>query len=219
MAESRNMPDPQLESVEQVADGWIKKYLLHYRLPDGRAYTYEAISRKPKDEYIAMLRGIPKGPASLQAPDAVCIVPRTEDNRLVAIKEFRYALNEWCIQFPSGLIDPGETIEQAVERELREETGYALSRDGQGRAHVNPLEQPGYSSAGLSEESVQVVYVHVENEPHLGQQTESSEYIEVFTVPVNDVPGFLAQNQLPMGTRAQLIFECFSRNVKRYGIA
>ncbi len=212
------MAEPRLERVEQVSEGWIKKYLLHYTLPDGRPYTYEAVSRKPLERYEASLRDNASPPAHKQDPDAVCIVPRTSDNRLVAIKEFRYAINNWCIQLPAGLIDSGESMEAAVERELKEETGYALARDENGEAHVRALEQPGYSSAGMSEESVQIVYVHVEDEPSAGQQPEPNEFIEVFTVPVPEIPQFLASNELPMGTRAQLVFEAFSRNIKRYGV-
>ncbi len=211
------LPTPELIDVEQVADGWIKKYVLTYRLPDGRAYRYESVSRKDRESYVEELRGLSQNPPHAQIPDAVCIVPRTADNRLVLIKEFRYPVNSWCIAFPAGLIDPGETYEQAVERELREETGYALKRDTHGAAHVRPLAQPSLSSAGMSEESIQVVYVHVENEPTLGQAPESTEYIQVFTVPVDEVPAFLARNTTPISTRAQLILETFARNVERYG--
>lgn len=216
MAE-RSLPTPELIDVEQVADGWIKKYVLTYRLPDGRDYRYESVSRKGRDAYVEELRGLSANPPHAQTPDAVCIVPRTPDNRLVLIKEFRYPVNSWCIAFPAGLIDPGENYEQAVERELREETGYGLHRDAEGKAHVRPLSQPSLSSAGMSEESIQVVYVHVENEPTLGAAPESTEYIQVFTVPVNDVPEFLAHNTTPISTRAQLILETFARNVERYG--
>jgi ADP-ribose pyrophosphatase len=216
MAE-RSLPTPELIDVEQVADGWIKKYVLTYRLPDGRDYRYESVSRKGRDAYVEELRGLSANPPHAQTPDAVCIVPRTPDNRLVLIKEFRYPVNSWCIAFPAGLIDPGETYEQAVERELREETGYGLHRDAEGKAHVRPLSQPSLSSAGMSEESIQVVYVHVENEPTLGAAPESTEYIQVFTVPVDDVPEFLTHNATPISTRAQLILETFARNVERYG--
>lgn len=216
LAPTNSLPTPELLKVEQVADGWIKKYILTYRLPGGREFDYESVSRKGYEDYVAELKGFASNPPHRQNPDAVCIVPRTTDDRLVLIREFRYPVNSWCIAFPAGLIDPGETVEQAVERELREETGYALRRDEEGRAHVRPLSQPGFSSAGMSEESIQIVYVHVEDEPHR-QHTEEVEYIQVFTVPVRQVPHFLEENTTPISTRAQLILEAFSRNVQRYG--
>ena len=46
---------PQLLDIEQVSDGWIKKYLLKYRKPDGSLYTYESTSRKSKEAYLEEL--------------------------------------------------------------------------------------------------------------------------------------------------------------------
>ena len=37
---------PQLADIRQVSDGWIKKYVLTYTLPDGSTYEYESASRK-----------------------------------------------------------------------------------------------------------------------------------------------------------------------------
>ena len=37
---------PVLKGVEQVSDGWLKKYVLTYDLPDGRGLNYEVVSRK-----------------------------------------------------------------------------------------------------------------------------------------------------------------------------
>lgn len=210
-------PTPELIKIEQVSGGWIKKYVLTYQLPSGKLFEYESVSRKDTQAYEQELRKFSSQSLHKRTPDAVCIVPRTADNKLVLIREFRYPVNSWCIAFPAGLIDPGESIEQAVERELREETGYALRRDSNGQAHIKALSQPGYSSVGMSEESIQVVYVHVENEPSFQQQPETVEYIQVFTVPVDLVPRFLEENTTPIGTRAQLILEAFSNNVKRYG--
>ena len=46
---------PQLKHIEQVSDGWIKKYILTYVLPDGSDYIYEAASRKGLEAYRAEL--------------------------------------------------------------------------------------------------------------------------------------------------------------------
>lgn len=42
---------PELQGIEQVSSGWINKYILKFRLPNGRDYQYEAVSRKPLDVY------------------------------------------------------------------------------------------------------------------------------------------------------------------------
>ena len=181
---------PRFVDLELKADGWIKKYVLHYELPDGTAYCYDSASRK--------------GPRA----DAVCVVPRTRDDKLVLIKEFRYPLNSWCIAFPAGLIDPGEEPAASIDRELREETGYALRRDVPEPLELLP--QVGFSSAGFTDETIQVAFAQVEK---VADATpEESELIVPFEVAVNDIPRFLAENSIPISTRAQLILDGFARH-------
>ena len=194
-------PTPALESVETVSTGWINKYHLHYTLPDGRPYTYEGVSRKGPERYEAALGAL--GSTGVPDPDAVCIVPLLPDGSVLLEREFRYPLNSWCVSLPAGLIDAGESLEEAVARELSEETGYRL-RDDIAPA-VRPLPQPGFSSTGLTEENVQVVFAQVE--PAGEARPDSAELIEPFTVARTDLRAFLDANQLPIGTRCQLILE------------
>lgn len=194
-------PTPTLESIETVSTGWINKYHLHYTLPDGRPYTYEGVSRKGPERYEAALEAL--GSTGAPDPDAVCIVPLLPDGSVLLEREFRYPLNSWCVSLPAGLIDAGESLEEAVARELSEETGYRL-RDDIAPA-VRPLPQPGFSSTGLTEENVQVVFAQVE--PAGEARPDSAELIEPFTVARTDLRAFLDANQLPIGTRCQLILE------------
>lgn len=194
-------PTPALESVETVSTGWINKYHLHYTLPDGRPYTYEGVSRKGPERYEAALEAL--GSTGAPDPDAVCIVPLLPDGSVLLEREFRYPLNSWCVSLPAGLIDAGESLEEAVARELSEETGYRL-RDDIAPA-VRPLPQPGFSSTGLTEENVQVVFAQVEAAGKA--RPDSAELIEPFTVARANLRAFLDANQLPIGTRCQLILE------------
>ena len=194
-------PTPTLESIETVSTGWINKYHLHYTLPDGRPYTYEGVSRKGPERYEAALEAL--GSTGAPDPDAVCIVPLLPDGSVLLEREFRYPLNSWCVSLPAGLIDAGESLEEAVARELSEETGYRL-RAAIAPA-VRPLPQPGFSSTGLTEENVQVVFAQVEAAGEA--RPDSAELIEPFTVARADLRAFLDANQLPIGTRCQLILE------------
>lgn len=229
---------PQLKNVEQVSEGWVNKYVLTYVLPDGTDYQYEAVSRKGLDAYRAELERLGKrsdaaiaavdagaedfgasaleeaeGVANLaekRVADAVSIVPVTRRNELVLIREFRYPLNSWVIGLPAGLVEPGESYADAVDRELREETGYRLRSDIPKPAAIDPLPQSGRSSTGMSDESVLTVFAQVEKDEE--QHTERGELIEVFTLHLRDVQRFLKQNQLPLGTRLQLVLEMFARS-------
>ena len=197
------MDAPKLVDIEQVSDGWIKKYVLTYRMPNGTLHPYEVASRKSLDNFRALLEANGAGQPPKGA-DAVCIVAKTPADSLVMIREFRYPLNSWCIAFPAGLIDAGEDFITCADCELREETGYAVVEGSTAR----PLPQAGYSSTGMSDETVQVVFV--EAQKVADAQPEPNELIEVFELPIADVRRFLDENQLPIGTRAQLILESFA---------
>lgn len=194
---------PKLLGIEQVASGWVNKYVLTYEMPDGRSHSYECASRKPIDTFRAGLEARGEGAVDA-APDAVCIVARTPRDTLVMIREFRYPLNSWCIAFPAGLVDSGEDIVRCACRELEEETGYTVTDESSVRA----LPQAGFSSTGLTDETVQIVFVEAER---MGDaHTEENELIEVFELAIADVPEFLKTNTTPIGTRAQLVLESFA---------
>ena len=61
---------------------------------------------------------------SLRLPDYAAIIAITLDNRILAVRQYRPAVEQFTIELPAGLIDAGETPEGASRRELLEETGY-----------------------------------------------------------------------------------------------
>ena len=93
---------------------------------------------------------------------------------------------------------------ECARRELAEETGFEVLEGADARA----LPQAGFSSTGMTDETVQVVFVEAEKAGDA--HTEPNELIEVFELPICDVAAFLATNTLPIGTRAQLILERFA---------
>ena len=56
---------------------------------------------------------------------AVCIVPLTEDGRIILERQYRYPLDRVITEIPAGKLDAAaENHLEAAKRELREETGY-----------------------------------------------------------------------------------------------
>jgi ADP-ribose diphosphatase len=55
---------------------------------------------------------------------AVMVVPFIDDETLMLVREYAAGLHNYQLGFPKGLIDPGETPEQAANRELKEEIGF-----------------------------------------------------------------------------------------------
>lgn len=60
----------------------------------------------------------------IEYPDWVNIIAITEDGMFVMEKQYRYGINGTYYEIPAGVMEPGETPEQAARRELEEETGY-----------------------------------------------------------------------------------------------
>lgn len=60
--------------------------------------------------------------------DAVMIVPITNDNKTILVKEYAAGTHSYELGFAKGLIDEGETPKQAANRELMEEIGYGAKQ-------------------------------------------------------------------------------------------
>jgi ADP-ribose pyrophosphatase len=70
----------------------------------------------------------------IECNDAVGVLPFLDEKRVVLVRQFRYVFDEtnrW--EMPTGSAIPGESLEEAARRELREEVGFDASE----LEHVN----------------------------------------------------------------------------------
>jgi ADP-ribose pyrophosphatase len=115
---------------------------------------------------------------------------------MVITREYRVPLNDYEYGFPAGLIDAGESVEQATRRELWEETGLTVGR-------FIKMSPPIYSSAGMTDESVTMVYVECEGEPSNTANTEF-ELIEVLLITPADAFRMCGDSTLKFDAKAWL---------------
>jgi ADP-ribose pyrophosphatase len=108
--------------------------------------------------------------------DAVLMVPILrmpgQGPRLVLIREFRVPVGDYVIGLPAGLIEEGEPVEEAIRREMREETGYEVTK-------FKRITQPLYSSSGLTDEAAAMAFIDVAGDEGTKGAPEPSEDIEV----------------------------------------
>jgi len=60
----------------------------------------------------------------MEKPESVHIIPIKRDGKVVLLKHYRPGPNKFSLELPAGYIKDNETLEEACQRELIEETGY-----------------------------------------------------------------------------------------------
>lgn len=130
--------------VEKPPNRWLNTYNITYEMPNGKKGVYTFVSRKT-----------PKLDGTI-SPDAVVIAAFVGE-KLVVTSEFRFPFNGYEYGLVAGLIDPGETIETAIRRELKEETGLDLTQ-------VLSVGPPITVSPGMTDEAICVAIVSAEGQ-------------------------------------------------------
>lgn len=71
------------------------------RLPNGRETTMDVVRH----------------------PASVILLPLPDPERVILVRQYRYAVDRWIWELPAGNVEPGEDPEAAARRECEEETG------------------------------------------------------------------------------------------------
>ena len=161
-----------IEGTTPVSSGkFLALEIVHFRDDRGRLRNWEAARRVNGTGAVLVI---------------ATIVP---ENEVLLVRQFRPPAGKFMIEFPAGLIDPGESVETTAIRELYEETGYA------GKIlHVFP---PAVNSPGMSGESITIVQMEIDGiaypeAPESHQ--EDSEGIETIRVPRENLRQFLQES-------------------------
>lgn len=107
---------------------------------------------------------------------AVCVVPVTDSNEIIAVRQYRYPIGRVTVEIPAGKLDRGEEPIDAARRELGEETG-VTSAD---------LEYIGglYPSVAYTDE---VIHMYLAKNLEYGDaHTDDDEFLDVVKIPVDE---------------------------------
>ena len=172
-----------------AAAKWLQMYEVTYADTAGAARNWQMVTRQPHPKCISH---------RFDPPDAVLIVPfHQTEKKLVITREYRVPLADVEYGFPAGLIEEGETLEVAARRELTEETGLVLTE-------INHISPPLYSSAGMTDEAVSVIYVTCEG--HISTcNNEGSEQIEPLLISPSQARALCRKEHLKFDAKAWFI--------------
>ena len=119
---------------------------------------------------------------TLHATDWVIVVPVIRDGcgeeSFLMVRQWRHGAGKMSIEFPGGVIDPGEAPEEAARRELHEETGYRASiLEFGGTISPNPAIMDNRCH----------IYFAVDPENTHQTDPDDDEFVAAETVPVRQV--------------------------------
>ncbi len=150
-----------IETKKVFENRWLNLFKRAIRT-NGKIHSWFFVSRQNEPEL-----------ADQKRPDAVVIVAMTNDHKVVVTREYRAPIGSYEIGFPAGLIEEGQTPEEAAIREMKEETGMDL--------RVIRVSKNLFSSAGMTNESVVYVFGYASGEVSK-EHLQADEDIEVMFV-------------------------------------
>ena len=187
----------KITKVKKITDyPFLNMYEVAYRDLGGREKIWQIASRSDPPKSIS---------GKFDLPDAVVIVPyHRKQQKMAIIREFRIPLNDYQYGFPAGLVDPGESVEETVKRELFEETGLTVT-------DIVRISPPIYNSSGITDESISMVYVECEGEHRREKNTSGSEDIETLFVDAPEAAALCGRGDIKFDVKTWLVLYEYGR--------
>ncbi len=120
----------------------------------------------------------------LNIPDGVVVLALTPEKKFILVKQYRPALRDYTLELPSGEIEKGEPLDQAIKRELFEETGY----------HCNTMTYVGFGRV-MSSRSPMKLHAFIGLDAVMTPHFKAKEDIEVLLVDHEEFKSLVLNQQ------------------------
>jgi ADP-ribose pyrophosphatase len=138
----------------------------------------------------------------LEYPNWVNAVALTEDNRILMVHQYRHAADIVSLEIPGGVVEAGETNEQALRRELLEETGYQFDNfELLCTVYANPSTANNQTSCYLARNGKKVQ----------DQQLDEHEDLIIETFTIEEVKQLLADNKIAQALHCTGLFYALNK--------
>ncbi|KAK4187535.1 NUDIX hydrolase domain-like protein [Podospora australis] len=169
--------EPAITRVSELPTSeakWITLQKVEYVDQTGKPRTWEVASRKTR----AAASGV-----DAVAVGNILLHPTKPPSTLIVI-QYRPPLDAYTVEWPAGLIDEGESVEEAAVREFKEETGFTVTKV----LDTSPVQaaDPGLSNANMKMVLVEVELPAGEDGELPEQRLEDGEHIQRVIVPLSE---------------------------------
>jgi len=123
----------------------------------------------------------------IESNDWVNIIPLTDDDQVIMVKQYRHGSRRITLEIPGGLVNPEDPPKKAVARELLEETGYRAKKWLKiGVVNPNPALFSNRCYTFLAKDLKKV------SDP----SPDQTEDIEVVLIPLSEIPGLIRKGKI-----------------------
>ena len=138
----------------------------------------------------------------VEHPGAACAAPVTPEGRLVLIRQFRPAVGEWIWEAPAGTIEPSESPEECMAREIVEEIGWEAAR-------LEPLGTI-VTAPGFSSQRMHLFTAHLSK--RVGPMHEESEMITIHELDWGQVQRMIESHEIADGKSLAALYRYRQRH-------
>lgn len=147
-------------------------------------------------ENVTFPNGINVDMEIIRHPGASAIVPLTDDNHVLMLKQYRHAIGKFLWEIPAGTFDGDEQPLACANRELIEETGFE-AHTWETLGAVTPV--PGYSDERIN------LFLASDLTPAV-QKLDADEFIEVQPIPLSQVAVMITSGEIEDAKTIAAIF-------------
>lgn len=167
-------------------------------------YVYNGKIFKVRNDDVLASDGAPCFREFIEHSGGVGILPVTDDEKVILVKQYRYPYGECVLEIPAGKKDINESPLDCAIRELKEETGYISKK-------IEPLGEI-YPSPGYTNEKI---YIYTASELIFdGQKLDDGEFLEVYKYDINEAVDMVNQNIIKDAKTIIAILKYQSKNIK-----
>jgi ADP-ribose pyrophosphatase len=133
---------------------------------------------------------LPNGNRSIREyikhPGAAVVIPHLGNHQILLIRQYRYPIRQIVLELPAGKIDPGESPEMTIQRELTEETGYQAN-------WLKPI-APIHTCVGYSDEIIHLYWA--DQLTPASRLPDADEFIETTTYSISQAMSLVHNGQI-----------------------